>query len=66
MLCIRFDLFAEEQTARRLFQGNVSSLRLLSLLWLTNICPDFADKNNRSNGCFYLAILQSTNTLSTS
>ena len=27
---------------------------------LTNIFPDFADKNNRSNGCFYLAILQST------
>jgi len=27
---------------------------------LADVFQDFADKNNRSNGCFYLAILQGT------
>ena len=45
--------------------GNVSSLRgAYALSSLTNVFQDFADKNNRSNGCFYLAILQGTKKIS--
>ena len=45
--------------------GNVSSLRgAYALSSLTNVFQDFADKNNRSSGCFYLAILQGTKKIS--
>ena len=61
-LCSGFGLgfLRKRQAKRRLWQGNVSSRRLRMRHLLANVFPDFTDKNNRSSGCFCLAILQST------